>query len=208
MDVVIFSRVSTEGQDLQRQINELRAYCKKLNYNVAEIFTEKITGVLKNSERKVLTEMISFCEQNNIKKVLCWEMSRLGRSTVEVLQTVEHLTENRISLYIYNFNIETLNSDGEKNPISNLLIQILSSIAEMERVQIRQRIKSGYDNFRNNGGVVGRKKGYKKSKEELLNDHSDVVRYLNKGRSVREIMKLTNKSNGTVMKLKKLLVNN
>src|SRR5690554_6754042 len=146
MDVVIFSRVSSEGQDLQRQINELRAFCKKSNYNLVEVFTEKISGVRKNSERKVLMDMISFCDNNKIKKVLCWEMSRLGRSTVEVLQTIEQLTANKISLYIHNFNIETLNANGEKNPVSNLLVQILSSVAEMERVQIRQRIKSGYDN--------------------------------------------------------------
>jgi DNA invertase Pin-like site-specific DNA recombinase len=74
----------------------------------------------------------------------------------------------------------------------------------MERTQIRQRIKSGYDSFRNQGGKVGRKKGYTKDKETLLQEHKDIVKFLRQGQSVRNIMKLTGKSSGTVQKVKGL----
>lgn len=203
--VVIYSRVSTQTQDNQRQIDELNQYSQGMRYDVVGDFTEKISGGKKNEERPELMNMISFIKKKDIDKVLCWEMSRLGRNTLEVLKTIEILNENKISLYIKNYNIETLDENGEKNPLSTLMVQILSSISEMEKSQIRGRIKSGYDNYRKNGGKVGRKEGFRKPKHQILDEYKDVVKYLGKGRSVREIMKLTNRSNGTIMKIKKLI---
>lgn len=75
----------------------------------------------------------------------------------------------------------------------------------MERSQIRQRIKSDYDSFRKNGGKVGRKNGFLKDEETLMNEHKDVVKYLRQGQSVRNTTKLTGKSSGTVQKIKRML---
>ena len=205
MRVIIFSRVSTSIQDNQRQIDELREYSQKMNFDVIKVFEEKISGGKKNEERPILLEMIQFVKENQINKVLCWELSRLGRNTIEVLTTIELLNENCISLYIKNYNIETLNEKCEINPLSQFMIQILTSVSQMERTQIRQRIKSGYDSFRKNGGKVGRKSGFTKDKETLLNQHKDVVKYLRQGQSVRNTMKLTSKSSGTVQKIKGLI---
>jgi DNA invertase Pin-like site-specific DNA recombinase len=204
MRVIIFSRISTSIQDNRRQIDELREYSQKMNFNVFKVFEEKISGGKKNEDRPILMEMIQFVKENQIDKVLCWELSRLGRNTIEVLSTIELLNETCISLYIKNYNIETLNEKCEINPLSQFMIQILTSVSQMERSQIRQRIKSGYDSFRKNGGKVGRKNGYTKDKETLLNQHKDVVKYLRQGQSVRNTMKLTGKSSGTVQKIKKL----
>jgi DNA invertase Pin-like site-specific DNA recombinase len=205
MRVIIFSRVSTSIQDNQRQIDELRDYSQKMNFDVIKIFEEKISGGKKNEERPILLEMIQFVKENQIDKVLCWELSRLGRNTIEVLMTIELLNDNCISLFIKNYNIETLNEKCEINPLSQFMIQILTSVSQMERSQIRQRIKSGYDSFRKNGGKVGRKNGFTKDKETLLNQHKDVVKYLRQGQSVRNTMKLTGKSSGTVQKIKGLI---
>jgi DNA invertase Pin-like site-specific DNA recombinase len=197
--------VSTSIQDNQRQIDELRDYSQKMNFDVIKIFEEKISGGKKNEERPILLEMIQFVKENQIDKVLCWELSRLGRNTIEVLMTIELLNDNCISLFIKNYNIETLNEKCEINPLSQFMIQILTSVSQMERSQIRQRIKSGYDSFRKNGGKVGRKNGFTKDKETLLNQHKDVVKYLRQGQSVRNTMKLTGKSSGTVQKIKGLI---
>lgn len=205
MRVIIFSRVSTSIQDNQRQIDELREYSQKMNFDVIKVFEEKISGGKKNEERPILLEMIQFVKENQIDKVLCWELSRLGRNTIEVLKTIELLNENCISLFIKNYNIETLNEKCEINPLSQFMIQILTSVSQMERSQIRQRIKSGYDSFRKNGGKVGRKNGFTKDTETLLNQHKDVVKYLRQGQSVRNTMKLTGKSSGTVQKIKGLM---
>lgn len=206
MKVVIYSRVSTISQDFKRQTEELLEFSKNMNYEVVSIFEEKISGGKTNEERPQLMEMINFIKSNKIDKVLCWELSRLGRNTIEVLKTIQLLNENCISLYIKNHNIETLNDKCEINPMSQFLIQILTSVSEMEKTQIRQRIKSGYESFRKNGGKVGRKEGFKKDNETLLTEHKDVVKLLKQGYSVRKTMKLTDKSSGTIQKIKKLII--
>jgi DNA invertase Pin-like site-specific DNA recombinase len=85
------------------------------------------------------------------------------------------------------------------------MIQILTSVSGVEKTTIRQRVKSGYDNFRKNGGKVGRKEGFKKDKETIINENRDVVKLLKGEYSVRKIMKLTDKSSGTIMKVKKII---
>lgn len=205
MKVVIYSRVSTNSQDYKRQTEELMEFSTKMNYEVVNVFEEKISGGKMNEERPQLMKMINFVKTNKIDKVLCWELSRIGRNTIEVLKTIQLLNENCISLYIKNHNIETLNDKCEINPMSQFLIQILTSISEMEKNQIRQRIKSGYESYRKNGGIVGRKIGFKKDNETLLTEHKDVVKLLKQGYSVRKTMKLTDKSSGTIQKIKKLI---
>jgi DNA invertase Pin-like site-specific DNA recombinase len=205
MKVVIQSRVSTVIQENKRQVQELSEYASKMGWEVVKVFEEKISGGKKNEERPILLEMIQFVKENQVDKVLCWELSRIGRNSLEVLKTIELLNENCISLFIKNYNIETLNDKCEINPLSQFMIQILTSVSQMERSQIRQRIKSGYDSFRKNGGKVGRKSGFIKDKETLLNQHKDIVKYLRQGQSVRNTMKLTGKSSGTVQKIKNLI---
>ena len=204
IQVVIYSRVSTNIQDYKRQTDELIEYSNKMGYKVVKTFEEKISGGKHNEERPKLMEMIGFIKANQIDKVLCWELSRIGRNTIEVLKTIKLLNDNCISLYIKNYNIETLNDKCEVNTLSQFMIQILTSVSEMEKSTIRQRVKSGYDNFIKNGGKVGRKEGFKKDDELLLTEHKDVVKLLKQGLSVRKVMKLTDKSSGTVQKIKKL----
>jgi DNA invertase Pin-like site-specific DNA recombinase len=208
MKVVIYSRVSTSIQDYKRQTEELLSYSKKMNYEVVSIFEEKVSGYKKNEDRPGLLNMVSFIKENKIDKVLCWELSRLGRNTIEVLKTIELLNENCISLYIKNHNIETLNDDCKINPMSQFMIQILTSISEMERTTIRQRIKSGYDSYINNGGKVGRKEGFKKDNTIFLNENKEIIKLLKQNYSVRNIMKITSKSSGTIQKVRNLLLHN
>jgi DNA invertase Pin-like site-specific DNA recombinase len=205
MKVVIYSRVSTQIQDYKRQTEELKDYSKRMGWEVLKSFEEKISGGKENEDRPKLMEMIDYVKKNQVDKVLCWELSRIGRNTIEVLKTIKLLNDQCISLYIKNYNIETLNDKCEVNPLSQFMIQILTSVSEMEKTTIRQRVKSGYDNFRKNGGKVGRKEGFKKDEETILNENKDVVKLLKGEYSVRKIMKLTDKSSGTIMKVKKIL---
>lgn len=205
MKVVIYSRVSTITQDYKRQTEELKEYSQKMGFQVVKTFEEKISGGKNNEDRPKLMEMINFIKENKIDKVLCWELSRIGRNTIEVLKTIKLLNDNCISLFIKNYNIETLNDKCEINPLSQFMIQILTSVSEMEKTTIRQRVKSGYDQFRKNGGKVGRKEGFRKDKDLLLQEHKDVVKLLKQDYSVRKVMKLTDKSSGTIMKIKKLM---
>jgi len=205
MKVVIYSRVSTLTQDYKRQTEELMEYSKQMNYEVLGVFQEKVSGGKSNEERPQLVKMVEFVNENEVNKVLCWELSRIGRNTIEVLKTIKLLNDNCISLYIKNHNLETLNEKCEVNPLSQFMIQILTSVSEMEKTTIRQRIKSGYENYRKNGGKVGRKEGFKKDTDVLMKEHKDIVKLLKQGYSVRKVMKLTDKSSGTIQKVKKLV---
>jgi len=208
---VIYARVSStnDRQDYQRQINDLTQVAKAQNLEVDKIFAEKISGGKKNDERKALMDMICYINQNSdvIEKVLVTELSRLGRNTLQVLKTIEILNENKISLFIQNYNIETLTPKKEINVMSSFLVTILVEIASMERQTIQSRLKSGYDNFRNNkNGKVGRKAGFRKSDEEMKEQYAEEIKLIQKGYSYQHISKLTNTNKNTLTKLKKLYV--
>lgn len=204
--VVIFARVSsTNGtQDYERQINDLQALATANNWIVEAVFAEKVSGAKKNAERTELMNMINYINSHNIQKVLVTELSRLGRDTLQVLQAIEILNQNRVSVLIQNYNIETLTSEGEINPMSQFLITILAEVARMERKTIRERVASGYQNFRNNGGKVGRKEGYTKSNEALKEEYAEELRLLKRGYSLRNTSKLTGTSINTLRKVSKL----
>ena len=203
--VVIFARVSTNGQDYDRQINELTALAQKNEWKVSAIFSEKISGAKKNAERKELSKMIDYVNANHIDMVIVTELSRLGRDTLQVLEVIENFNKLGISLYIQNYHIETLTEDGKINSMSQFLITILAEVARMERKTIRERVESGYNNFRANGGKVGRKIGYRKSDEEMKEQYAEEIRLLRKGISLRNISKITGKSVNTIRKCKEFI---
>ena len=174
MKTIIFARVSTNIQEYDRQVNELTALANSKGWSVEAVFAEKISGAKANAERSELLNMVAYVEANAIDKVLVTELSRLGRDTLQVLEVIEMLNSKGISLYIQNYNIETLTAEGKVNPMSQFLITILAEVARMERKTIRERVASGYANYRNNGGKVGRKQGYRKSEEAMREEYSEV----------------------------------
>lgn len=202
---VIFARVSTNVQDYDRQVNELTVLAKSNGWSVEAVFAEKISGAKANTERTELLNMISYVESNHINKVLVTELSRLGRDTLQVLEVIQMLNEKGISLYIQNYNIETLTKDGKVNAMSQFLITILAEVARMERKTIRERVESGYRNYRANGGKVGRKIGYKKAEETIREQYTEEIKLLKKGYSLRNISKITGTSINTIRKCKSLI---
>ncbi|NDW10417.1 recombinase family protein [Dysgonomonas sp. 520] len=205
--VALYVRVSsTNGtQDYQRQINDLTAYANQNNYEVVKVFAEKVSGAKKNTDRPELLKMIDFINSSKIEKVLVTELSRLGRDTLQTLQTIELLNQNKISLHIQNYNIETLSPNGDINPMSQFLITILAEVARMERKTIRERVESGYKNHLANGGSVGRKVGYRKDAETMKVQYSEDIKLLKKGYSLRNIQKITGTSLNTLQKVKQLI---
>ena len=203
--VVLYCRVSTQVQDYERQVSDLTQFVKKHQWEIAETFTEKISGAKKNNERKELASLLSYARVHYINRVLVTELSRLGRDTLQVLAAIDMLNKAKVSLYIMNYNIETLTPDGKVNPMSQFMITLLAEVARMERRTIKERMASGYNNFRANGGKVGRKTGYRKSDEDFRTQYKDVFRLLGKGVSLRDISKATGVSVNTVKRCKSLL---
>lgn len=206
MKVVIYARVSTVIQDYYRQIDELKDYANRMNYQVVKIFSEKVSGAKKIAERNALSELLDYVRNNKIDKVLIYECSRLSRRIVDFLQVIEELNELKVSLYIHQNGLETLLQDGTINPIASLVLGIIAQFNSMERSLIRSRMKSGYNHFRDNGGKVGRKTGYRKSQEEMREEYAEEIRLLKKGISLRNISKITHTSVNTLRKIRDLTI--
>ena len=203
---IIYARVSTAGQDYDRQLAELKQYADRMGYDVVKTFSEKISGAKKVEERQAMTELLNYVEVNKVDKVLIYECSRLSRRAVDFLSIIEIFNEKKISLYIHQNGLETLLPNGEINPIATLVLGILAQFNSMERSLIRSRMESGYNNFRNNGGVVGRKTGYRKTTEQLKEEYAEEIRLLKKGYSLRNIAKITHTSVNTLRKLNALTI--
>lgn len=201
---IIYARVSTAGQDYDRQLAELRQYADRMGYDVVKTFSEKISGAKKVEERQAMTELLNYVEVNKVDKVLIYECSRLSRRAVDFLSIIETFNEKKISLYIHQNGLETLLPNGEINPIATLVLGILAQFNSMERSLIRSRMESGYNNYRNNGGVVGRKVGYRKTNEQMKEEYAEEIRLLKKAYSLRNISKITHTSVNTLRKLSAL----
>lgn len=203
--VVILARVSTNKQDYDRQVVELTEYCNRVGWEVAEVFANKVSGAKSTEERTEIQEMIAYIKTNHIQRVVVLEISRLGRNTLEALKVIQVLNENGVSLYIKNYNLETLNPDGKPNPVASLITTILLEIASMERLTIQERMASGRDKYiakcRKEGVKMGRPSSYRKSDDEYKEQYSKEISLLRKGISLRNINAITGTSVGTLRKL-------
>ena len=206
MKAVIYARVSstTDRQKINRQVSDLTAYAVGMNYEVCEVFTEHVSGAKKNQERPVLQECMEYCKQNSIDILLVSELSRMGRNAFEVLASVKELLDCGINLFMQKEQMTLLDTEGKPSIIAPVMIAILSTCAELERDNIQYRLQSGYKNYREKGGKVGRKKGSTKTREQLEKEYKDVLKELRRGTSIARTAKLCDTSTATVARLKKM----
>lgn len=203
--VCIYARVSTQGQDYERQLAELRDYAARMNYEIVREFSEKISGAKTVAERQALTDLLDFAAANKVEKVLVYECSRISRRAIDFLTVIEQLTQMKVSVYILQNGLETLMADGTVNPIAQLVLGIIGQFNSMERSLIRSRMESGYNHFRSLGGKVGRKEGYRKSDEDMRAQYGKEISLLRKGLSLRNVQSITGTSVNTLRKVKSLV---
>ena len=208
-NAVIYARVSSvsDRQDTARQIQDLTRYANAQEIEVVSIFEEHISGAKKNEERQVLTDCLEYCTANSVNYLLLSELSRLGRSTLQVLRSLEILHEAKVSVYIQNLGLYTLQTDGKVNPIVSILITILAEMSNIERSNIVYRLNSGRANYIAKGGKLGRKVGSIKTEERKLEEYKEVIQLLKKGYSVRNISKLQGIGISTVQRIKNQFIN-
>lgn len=206
---VIYARVSSvsDRQDTSRQIEDLRKYANLRDIEVVATFEEHISGAKKNEERQVLTDCLEYCTTNSVHYLLLSELSRLGRSTLQVLRSLEVLHEAKVSVYIQNLGLYTLQPDGKVNPIVSILITILAEMSNIERSNIAYRLNSGRSNYIAKGGKLGRKTGSIKTEEKKREEYKEVIQLLKKGYSVRNVAKLQGIGISTVQRVKNIFVN-
>ena len=208
MIAVIYARVSsTSGrQDTERQVNELSAYARNNNIEVAKVFQDYVSGATPNVQRWVLQNCLKYCTEENTKVscILMSEVSRLGRDTWEMIELVKFFHDHHLNVYFMRENLFMYNQDGTENPLFSMLFAMFSKFAENERSAIKERLQSGYQNFRSKGGKVGRKPGSKKTIEQLEQEYKNVLKELRRGTSIARTAKLCDVSTATVARLKKI----
>ena len=120
---VIYARVSSSNdrQNTQRQIEDLTQFASRNEYQLMGTYEEHISGATKNENRMVLMECINYCIEHQVNYLLLSELSRLGRSTLQVLKSLEMLHESGVSVYIQNLGIHTLQPNGEVNPVASII---------------------------------------------------------------------------------------
>ncbi len=202
---VIYARVSSIGdrQNTDRQISDLLDYVSFKNLEISKIYEEHISGAKKNTERPVLQEAIEYCKTNRISILLVSELSRLGRNAFEVLATVKDLIDSGINLYMQKEQLTLLDAEGKPTMFAPIMIATLSTCAQLERENIKFRLNSGRKLYIERGGKLGRKVGSVKTTEQKKEEHKDIISYLKKGYSVRNVAKLCNKGISTVQRIKK-----
>jgi putative DNA-invertase from lambdoid prophage Rac len=175
MRVAIYCRVSTHDQNCERQERDLVEYAQRLGYEVVGIWSEFGSGVkLDRVKRK---EIMAIARKGKIDAVLVTELTRWGRSTIDLINTLNDLHSWKVSLIAQTgmqFDLST--------PAGNLMLTIMAGLAEFERSLIQERIKSGVALARSKGKVFGRKPG---SKADKYRD--DIKSLSEEGKSIRAI---------------------
>ena len=123
---VIYARVSSSNdrQDTSRQIEDLKKYAISQDIEIVNIFQEHISGAKKIEERQILGECLEYCKRESVNILLLSELSRLGRSTLQVLRSLDILHESKVSVYIQNLGLYTLQANGEVNPIASIMVTV------------------------------------------------------------------------------------
>ena len=200
---IIISRCSTNEtkQDVTRQSEQLTSSYGQ-QYQIVKEFTYYKSGT-KNDE--VNAEILDYAIKHGVRHIIALEISRISRKISSFALFLECCNDNNINIIIDNFKLHTLLPTGEKNAMVQTMLSIASTFASMELSLIQERLNSGRAKYIRDGGTLGRKVGSTKDDAKLLSEHADIVKFLRQGQSVRNTMKLTGKSSGTVQKVKKLM---
>ncbi|WP_289058584.1 recombinase family protein [uncultured Flavobacterium sp.] len=195
-----YIRVSTLNQKIERQIAR--------QYPDEKIYIDKISGSVPFSNRPEAINLIKDIRENKINYVSISSIDRLGRNTLDVLQTIEYLHSLNICLKVDNLGLESL-TEGKENPTFKLIVSVLANISEMERNSILERQKEGIAIAKANGAYKGRARNSFESTEKFLAKYPSVVKLLKKEYppTILEIAKLTDCSKNTVQKVKKIMSN-
>lgn len=191
-----YIRVSSINQ------NEARQLLKKHENEI--VFIDKISGAIPFDLREKAKLLIEEIKKGKIKNVSVSSICRLGRSTIDVLQTIEFFTLNGVNLKVDNLGIESLVNNKE-NPVFKIIVSVLANIAEMERSSIRERQLDGIEIAKKNGVYKGRIKGTTETTEEFLAKYKESIKFIKMGKSLRDVASRSNISLATALKIKKMI---
>ncbi len=194
---VKYNRVSTLNQTGDR----FQADTDKYDITLMD----KVSGTIRFKERPKAKELIQLVESGQVNELVVEEQSRLGRNTGDVIQTLEWLDKHEVNVVVRNLGVQS-RPNGKKNPIWKMISAVMSSLYELELENIRERTKTGRMIYVQKGGVLGRPAGTNETEKDFLKKEisMSIMKYLERGMTLREVAKLTNSSTRTVSKVKKV----
>lgn len=205
MKFYFYSRTSTVLQNSARQIETFKSHD---GFDPSRLFVERIQGNIPFMERPEAVRMFDeLTNQSEPCTVVVDSIDRLGRNLIDILHTIDLFTKNKINLKSIKEGFTTLLDNGDVNPMAQLVISCMGSIAEMNRNQIKTRAFEGIRVAQALGKFQGRKLGAVQSDEKLLQRHLTIVKKIQKGISIRDISEITGASSATICKVKKVMSN-
>jgi len=182
--------------------NEIRQLVKQ--HDGERVFIDKISGAVPFNERPQAKELLKAIASGEINYVSTSSIDRIGRNTLDVLQSIDALTKAGVVLKVDNLGLESL-INGKENPTFKLICSVLANISEMERATLRERQLEGIHEAKKRGVYKGREKGTIDTPEEILLKHKEVVKFLRMKKTLRDIASRAEVSLGTVQKVKKAM---
>lgn len=184
----LYCRVSTADQSCARQERDLRAFACRAGYEVVGVFKETGSGAkLDRIERR---KVMALAQARRIDIVLVTELSRWGRSTLDLLESLRELEERHVSVMAMNgMTFDLASATGR------MMATVLAGLAEFERELLRERVRSGLAAARARGKRLGRQTGQRPKSDRLA---PKVLALVDAGRSYRLIAREFDLSKNTV----------
>jgi DNA invertase Pin-like site-specific DNA recombinase len=189
----LYVRVSTDHQSVENQIRELRQVAERRGWTVVEIYRDAgISGAKGRDQRPGLDGMLKDASRRKFDVVMAWAIDRLGRSLIDLLETIKHLEAVGVDLYLDQQNIDTTTPHGK------LLFQITGAFGEFERSMIRQRVRAGLNvikdklardgKFESKRGIVRTKLGRPGAEpDKIERARRELARGIGIGKVAREV---------------------
>ena len=197
---VKYVRVSTDNQSLDRQVMDRGDYDR--------VYADQISGSVPMSMRPMGKQLIEDIENGKVNELCVSDAARIGRDALDVHKTLRLCEERGVNVVITDLGIQSI-VNGKRNDMFSLVSGIILSLAEAEKRNIIERCNQGREAARRRGVVFGRKEGWKESRSAFLSKEKPklIMKYLQKGYSWSEIMKLVNVSKTLIYKTKQYMNN-
>ena len=191
--VALYLRVSTLDQTIDNQLLELRDHCKKMDWEIVKEYADEgLSGTLSREKRPQLNAMVKDAYRKRFDLVVCWDISRLGRSMKELVLLLADMKEKGIGICSVRQGFDTSTSMGE------IMFQFVGILSSWERDMIAERTLAGLARAKSQGKILGRRK--------ITNDDmtAKVIELRNAKKSIRAIASEVGVSRGTISNILKV----
>ena len=186
MRVVKYQRVSTQNQEVENQTNSIDKQIELLGWTCVGEYKEVMSGTKSKDTRPQLRQLLADARKRKFDRVIVFALDRLGRSVVDVINTINELEEVGVNIFVVKNSIDTSTSQGK------LFTYFCSIFGEMERDLMISRQKQSIERIREKGGKWGNGNLISQEKRDK------IVSLKTEGLSYRNICKELDISLGSV----------